>query len=191
MPNPSRSPGYAVQRDAEDAAALAGELCDSDVPERADLAELDRLVNARPFTALSLVKVRRLSSELIALNNVEDPAHLEERRIARRLAGEALALNSELFRGTKRDARSMHGPSAKPRNRTRQSYHICRPVTPVWRCRVMHSERLATGGSLSQPYRSGRLASTQGMSVRQAIAVTVGPVVAAAFLWLARIGWAS
>jgi hypothetical protein len=101
MPNPSRSPGYAVQRDAEDAAALAGELCDSDVPERADLAELDRLVNARPFTALSLVKVRRLSSELIALNNVEDPAHLEERRIARRLAGEALALNSELFAAQK------------------------------------------------------------------------------------------
>lgn len=101
MPHLSRSPGYVLQRDAEDAAALAGELVEADTPEAADIAGLCAALHARPFTGVSLVKARRLADELLGLDTVENRRHLEERRIARRLAGETLALNTELFAAQK------------------------------------------------------------------------------------------
>jgi hypothetical protein len=101
MPNPSRSPGYAVQRDAEDAAALASELVEADTPEAVDIAGLCAALHARPFTGISLVKARRLADELLGLDTVENRRHLEERRIARRLAGETLALNAAVFEAQK------------------------------------------------------------------------------------------
>lgn len=100
----SRTAGPALQRNAEDLAALAGERCDADPRERELLAELQRLqMYSLPVREI-VHKERRILAELVALNAREDADHVEALHISRLLAGEFEALNREQYEASKKEA---------------------------------------------------------------------------------------
>lgn len=101
MPHWSHGPGPALQRDAEDVAALAGELHDRD-PVQVELtlellADLDQ-----PQTVRTLDHERHVAAELLALQAVDCREDVELLQIGRTLAGEWERFNRAEFAAHKK-----------------------------------------------------------------------------------------